>query len=61
MRTKRIIICCLLSSVAFMGTMAQHTVQSLNDGWQFSEDKQHWQPIYNKVYYFAICLLTGMQ
>lgn len=45
MRTKRIIICCLLSSVAFMGTMAQHTVQSLNDGWQFSENKQHWQPV----------------
>ena len=46
MRIKRLFSFLLLTTVVSTGVFAQRTCQSLNDGWQFSENQANWQAVH---------------
>lgn len=45
MKFNRIYASIFFMTVVESALMAQSAVQSLNDGWVFSEDNQHWQAV----------------
>jgi len=58
MKIYRIFASIFLSTIMVTGAFAQSAVQSLNDGWSFSEDQVHWKAValphtWNKDAYYT--------
>ncbi len=45
MKIHRILVSIFLSTIMVTGAFAQSAIQSLNDGWSFSEDQVHWKAV----------------